>query len=66
MDEEKRQRLQKLGQQIKSSRLDHNMTQAKLAELIGVEVSHIWRIEKGKVEMKVLTYLNIRKALSLN
>ena len=66
MDEEKRQRLQKLGQQIKSSRLDHNMTQAKLAELIGVEVSHIWRIEKGKVEMKVRTYLNIRKALSLN
>ena len=47
MSELEKSKLKKLGRIIKRTRREMGMTQARLAELIGVEVSHIWRLEKG-------------------
>ena len=46
MSEREKFDLKKLGRRIKRARREMGMTQARLAELIGVEVSHIWRLEK--------------------
>ena len=46
MSELEKSDLKKLGRRIKRARREMSMTQARLAELIGVEVGHIWRLEK--------------------
>jgi DNA-binding transcriptional regulator WhiA len=46
MSEREKFDLKKLGRRIKRARREMGMTQARLAELIGVEVGHIGRLEK--------------------
>lgn len=66
MKEEKSLRLKRLGARIKIARTTAKITQAKLAERVGIEETEVWRIETGQVEMKVLTYLDICNVLSLD
>ena len=66
MKEERSLRLKRLGARIKFARITAKITQAKLAERVGIEETEVWRIETGQVEMKVLTYLDICDVLNLN
>lgn len=45
------------GQIIEEARKKANMTQAKLAEKIGTNKSYISRVETGKTEPKVSTFI---------
>jgi len=65
MSDLERFELAKLGKRIRQARCARGMTQAKLAELIDVEVGHIWRLEKGKCNMGIITYWRLCKVLSL-
>lgn len=57
--------LQKLGNRIKTLRKDKKLTISALCYKNGLEPSTISRIEKGLVEPKYLTLLNIAKAFDL-
>ena len=58
--------LKKLGRRIKRARREMGMTQARLAELINVEVGHIWRLEKGMSNMGIITYWRLCKVLFIS
>ena len=66
MSELEKSKLKKLGRTIKRTRREIGMTQARLAELIGVEVSHIWRLEKGMSNMSLLTYWRLCEVLFIS
>ena len=57
--------LQKLGNHIKELRKERKLTISALCYKNGLEPSTISRIEKGLVEPKYLTLLNIAKAFDL-
>ena len=57
--------LQKLGNHIKKLRKERKLTISALCYKNGLEPSTISRIEKGLVEPKYLTLLNIAKAFKL-
>ena len=57
--------LQKLGNHIKKLRKERKLTISALCYKNGLEPSTISRIEKGLVEPKYLTLLNIAKAFDL-
>ena len=57
--------LQKLGNHIKKLRKERKLTISALCYKNGLEPSTISRIEKGLVEPKYLTLLNIAKAFNL-
>ncbi len=58
--------LQKLGNHIKKLRKERKLTISALCYKNGLEPSTISRIEKGLVEPKYLTLLNIAKAFDLS
>ena len=66
MSELEKSKLKKLGRIIKRTRREMGMTQAKLAELIGVEVGHIWRSEKGMSNMGLITYWRLCEVLFIS
>ena len=57
--------LQILGHNLKVERVKKDYTQEKLAELSGVQMQHISKIEKGESNIKVLTLINLLKALDI-
>lgn len=57
--------LQKLGNHIKKLRKERKLTISALCYKNGLEPSTISRIEKGLVEPKYLTLLNIANAFKL-
>lgn len=57
--------LKKLGNHIKKLRKERKLTISALCYKNGLEPSTISRIEKGLVEPKYLTLLNIAKAFNL-
>lgn len=57
--------LQKLGNHIKKLRKERKLTISALCYKNGLEPSTISRIEKGLVEPKYLTLLNIAKAFNI-
>ena len=57
--------LQKLGNHIKKLRKERKLTISALCYKNGLEPSTISRIEKGLVEPKYLTLLNIARAFDL-
>ncbi len=57
--------LQKLGNHIKKLRKERKLTISALCYKNGLEPSTISRIEKGLVEPKYLTLLNIANAFNL-
>ena len=60
-----RNELQKLGNHIKKLRKERKLTISALCYKNGLEPSTISRIEKGQIEPKYLTLLNIAKAFNL-
>ena len=52
-----------VGERIKNCRLNKNMTQDTLAEMIEVNPSFISNIERGKTKMSTETLVNIAKNL---
>ena len=58
--------LKKLGNRIKKLRKEQKLTISALCYKNGLEPSTISRIEKGLVEPKYLTLLNIAKAFDLS
>lgn len=55
---------ERLGYQIKKARLEKNVTQGQLAELVGVSRAQILAAEKGSA--KIQTYVAILIALKKN
>lgn len=55
-----------VGERIKNSRLDKNMTQDTLAELIDVNSSFISNIERGKTKMSTETLASIARSLYIS
>ncbi|PZX20336.1 helix-turn-helix protein [Breznakibacter xylanolyticus] len=56
-------RLDLLGEMIKQTRKERNMTQTELGELIGVQKSQISRIERNAKNVTIETILKVFKAL---
>jgi transcriptional regulator with XRE-family HTH domain len=55
--------LKKLGANIRRERMARRMTQAKLAELVDVNIRTIQKIEAGHINTLVTTAMRIQKAL---
>ena len=53
-----------VGERIKKCRLNNNITQDTLADLIEVNPSFISNIERGKTKMSMETFVNIAKTLN--
>ncbi len=56
-------RLDLLGEMIKETRKERNLTQSQLGELIGVQKSQISRIENNAKNVTIETILRVFKAL---
>ncbi|MDD0823913.1 helix-turn-helix transcriptional regulator [Mannheimia sp. AT1] len=52
-----------LAQLLKQARLDKNLTQAQVAEISGINVKNISRLERGIVSPKYATVVRYLKAL---
>ncbi|MGI8598425.1 MAG: helix-turn-helix domain-containing protein [Chitinophagaceae bacterium] len=57
-------RLDLLGQTIKQVRLERNMTQEQLGELVGVKKAQISKIENSLTDARFETILKVFKALN--
>lgn len=53
-----------IGQRIKDARISNNLTQAKLAEISGIEPSNISHIERGATKLSLPTLVSIANALN--
>jgi HTH-type transcriptional regulator / antitoxin HipB len=56
-------RLDLLGEMIRQTRQERNLTQTQLGELIGVQKSQISRIERNAKNVTIETILRVFKAL---
>lgn len=56
-------RLDLLGEMIKETRKERNLTQSQLGEMIGVQKSQISRIENNAKNVTIETILRVFKAL---
>ena len=56
----------KIGARIQNYRTENNMTQEKLAELIGSNQKHISKIEAGQLRIKLDTIYAISLALHIS
>lgn len=57
--------LQKLGNNIRAERNRLNMSQAELAEKVGLSIPHISKIESGLSDIKFTNLIAILKALNI-
>ena len=55
-----------LTSQIRNRRKELELTQAQLAERIGVKKSYITRIESGNVDIRLSSFIRILKGLDLD
>jgi len=62
-DFENELRLDLLGQAIKKARLERNLTQEKLGELVGVKRAQISKIENSTTDARLTTILKVFEAL---
>ena len=56
----------KIGLRIQSHRIQNNMTQEQLAELIGTNQKHISKIEAGQLRIRLDTIYAITTALHIS
>lgn len=56
-------RIMEIGEKIKAARISANMTQAELAEKLGIAYQNIGQIESGKRKPKLETVVKIAYAL---
>ena len=54
------------GTILKEKRRGLNLTQESLAEKVGLERSYIAKIEKGKTDIQISSFVRIAQALGLN
>ena len=57
--------LQKFGKRLKALRLDHNLTQLELAEIIDMSPNFIGMIERGERNTNVENVFKIARALNV-
>lgn len=57
---------EKLGDNIRNYRELRGFTQEKLAELSNISDKHLSKIERGKINIKIDTLVNIATALSVS
>ena len=57
--------LQKFGKRLKSLRLDHNLTQLELAEILDMSPNFIGMIERGERNTTVENVFKIARALNI-
>jgi len=62
-DFENELRLDLLGHAIKQARLERNLTQQKLGELVGVKKSQISKVENSTTDARLTTILRVFEAL---
>ncbi len=60
------QTLRKIGQNIRSVRKSKNLSQEKLAELIGVSRNYIGMIERAEINVPTKTLIEIAFALNVH
>ena len=58
--------LQKFGKRLKALRLDHNLTQLELAEILDMSPNLIGMIERGERNTTVENVFKIARALNIN
>ena len=58
-------RLKNLGIKVKSERLRKNISQERLAELVGVSRNSVSMIETGKLNPTILKVIDIANALEI-
>ena len=63
-DFENELRLDLLGQTIKAIRLERNLTQAQLGELVGVKKAQISKLENSLTDARFETILKVFRALN--
>ena len=61
----KKVNLEKLGNNIRAERNRLNYTQEDLEAITGILAQHIGRIEKGEIDLRFSTLVNILKALNI-
>ncbi len=57
--------LQKLGHNIKVERVKLDYSQEKLAEIAGIQMQHLSKIENGDSDIKFTTLFSLLKALNV-
>ena len=57
--------LQKFGKRLKALRLDHNLTQLELAEILDMSPNFIGMIERGERNTTVENVFKIARALNI-
>ncbi len=57
--------LQKFGKRLKALRLDHNLTQRELAEILDMSPNFIGMIERGERNTTVENVFKIARALNI-
>ncbi len=62
----KNETLLKIAHIIKYARDKKGLTQEQLAEMVGLSKNSIASIESGQVNLKILNYYNICKALDID
>ena len=54
------------GNSIRKRRIERGLSMQELANLAGVEISQVYRIEKGKINPKLITIIVLCKALEVS
>lgn len=57
--------LQKFGKRLKALRLDHNLTQLELAEILDMSPNFIGMIERGERNTTIENVFKIARALNI-
>ena len=57
---------QQIGEKLKATRLQRNLTQAEVAERVGIDVTHISRLERGLSNPSLLTAYRICNVLNIS
>lgn len=58
--------LEKLGKNIKKYRLESNLTQEQLAEIVGIHPTYVGKLEMGKNNPSVKMLFKITRALKIS
>ncbi len=56
----------KIGQKIKETRINRNLTQENIADRIGINTSHISNIETNKTKVSLTTLVHICNTLGVS
>lgn len=66
LDMTKEELLKKFGLNVKIARMRKGLTQEQLADLMGIHLTYIARIETGKINMSLGKILEIARTLEID